>query len=138
LKNPNPLGGPAVLERLRATGGAAFAVSTADAMAAADEIATSEGVFPAPECATTLAGLRAARARGLIAADSRVVLMITGSGLKSVPSFAPAQFPTVHSADQVGAAVATMASERAAFDKRLQIVEDQLARSRYMVRQLTA
>lgn len=98
LKNPNPIGGPAVLQRIRETGGGAFAVSTREAMDAVDEIAATEGLFPAPECATTLAALRKARSHGLIGAKDRVLLMITGSGLKSIPSLAPAVVPTVRDA----------------------------------------
>ncbi len=101
LKNPNPLGGPAVLQRIRATGGGAFAVSTRDAMDAVDEIAATEGLFPAPECATTLAALRQARSRGLVSATDRVLLMITGSGLKSIPSLPPAQVTTVREAVEI-------------------------------------
>ena len=117
LKSPNPLGGPGVLELLRTTGGGAFAVTTADALAAADEMAASEGVFPAPECATTLAGLRAAQARGLIGAHSRVVLVITGSGLKSIPTFAPARFPVVRTAAEVAGAVAAARDGRSSMQR---------------------
>jgi threonine synthase len=101
LKSPKPPGDRAVLRLLRETGGAALAVSTADALAAVGDLARNEGVFACPEGATTLAGLRKALARGLIASGERVVLVNTGSGLKSVPSLPDAALPVVTCAAQI-------------------------------------
>ncbi|MBI3936306.1 MAG: threonine synthase [Betaproteobacteria bacterium] len=86
LKSPNPPGGRHVLKLMRETSGAAIAVSTDEALAAVAEMARAEGIFACPESATTLVGLRKALARGIIRAQERVVLMSTGSGLKSIPS----------------------------------------------------
>jgi threonine synthase len=100
LKNPNPPAGALVLDLIRRHGGGAVAVSTTEAYAAVDELAATTGVFSCPESATTLAALKAARQRGWVATDSRVVILNTGSGLKSVgappqPGFAVAN----HSSD---------------------------------------
>ncbi|MBI3916880.1 MAG: threonine synthase [Betaproteobacteria bacterium] len=86
LKSPNPPGGRAVLKLIREHGGGAVAVATDEALAAIDELAREEGVFACPESATTLVGLRKAIARGWIAPHERVVLVVTGSGLKSIPT----------------------------------------------------
>ncbi len=95
LKSPNPPGGRAVLELMRKHGGAAIAVSTADALAAVDRLAREEGIFSCPESATTLAGLTQALARGLVQDDEQVVLVNTGSGLKSIPTLQEPRFPVV-------------------------------------------
>jgi len=101
LKSPNPPGGRAVLKLIREHGGGAIGVATEDALAAIDELAREEGIFACPESATTLVGLRTAIARGWIAAHERVVLVITGSGLKSIPTLAPASTPVVTSSDAI-------------------------------------
>lgn len=91
LKSVRPPGDQAVLKLVRETGGSAIGVSTADCVAAVEEVARLEGIFPCPEVGTTIAGLRSALAAGLVDKDARTVLMCTGSGLKSIPVF-PAPF----------------------------------------------
>lgn len=85
LKSTRPPGDRAVLKLLRETGGTAVAVSSEDAIAAATEVVRLEGLFPCPEVGTTVAGLRQALDTGVVKNDDRVVLMFTGSGLKSIP-----------------------------------------------------
>jgi threonine synthase len=101
LKSPSPPGGRAVLRILRETGGAAIAVSTEDALAAAARLARREGIFACPESATTVAGLEAALARGLVGPGERIVLVNTGSGLKSIPNFPPPRATAVNSGDDL-------------------------------------
>jgi threonine synthase len=86
LKSPNPPAGAAVLAILRKHGGAAIAVETAEAMREVSAIAECEGIFACPESATTIAGIRKALARGIIEGSERIVVVCTGSGLKSIPS----------------------------------------------------
>ena len=83
LKSPGPPGDRAVLELLRETGGSAVAVSSQDAIAAAAKTARLEGLLPCPEAGTTVAGLAKALERGAVDRDANIVLMLTGSGLKS-------------------------------------------------------
>ena len=83
LKSPGPPGDRAVLELLRDTEGLAIAVSADEAIAAAAKTAQLEGLLPCPEAGTTVAGLERALERGLVARDANIVLMLTGSGLKS-------------------------------------------------------
>ena len=45
----------------------------------------AEGIFPCPESATTLVGLDVALKRGIVDRGETIVLMITGSGLRSIP-----------------------------------------------------
>jgi threonine synthase len=95
LKSPNPPGGRAVLKIMREHGGGALAVTTGEALAAVDEMTREEGIFACPESGTTLAGLRKAVARGWIGAAEEVVVVSTGSGLKSIPTLDAPRFPTV-------------------------------------------
>jgi threonine synthase len=101
LKSPNPPGGRAVLALMRRHGGGAVAVTSQEAFAAVDEITRAEGLFLCPESATTLAGLRKAQARGWVKADEEIVLIGTGSGLKSIPTLAAPDFPVISSSAEL-------------------------------------
>jgi threonine synthase len=103
LKSPNPPGARAGLKLLRETDGAALAVSTADALAAAEEIARHEGIFSCPESATTVAGLKQAITNGSIGRNERIVILNTGSGLKSIPALPAAEIPVISSAAELTA-----------------------------------
>ncbi len=87
LKSVRPPGDRAVLRLLNETGGTAIAIETEAALDAAARLTRHEGMFPCPESATVVAGLEQALARGEVDRGERIVLMITGSGLKSVPVF---------------------------------------------------
>ena len=104
LKAPNPPGGRAVLALLRRHGGAAYAVSTDEALREVVEMATREGIFPCPESATTLAGLRKALAQGAVKSGERIVVVCTGSGLKSVPAMADRGMNIISSSAELSAA----------------------------------
>ena len=101
LKSPNPPGGRVVLNLMRQHGGAALSVTTREAFAAVDELAREEGIFSCPESATTLVGLRKAIARQLVRSDEQIVLLNTGSGLKSLPTMEQPGFPVVTSSSQI-------------------------------------
>ena len=101
LRSPNPPGGRAVLALMRKYGGAAIAVSTPEALAAVDELACEEGLFACPESATTLAGLRKAVALNMLRPDEHVIIVNTGSGLKSIPTLATPHFPTLASSADI-------------------------------------
>ena len=97
LKSPGPPGDRAVLELLRETGGDAIAVSSDEAVAAAAKTARLEGLLPCPEAGTTVAGLEKALARGVVDRDANIVLMLTGSGLKSTSVLPEGSYRTVRS-----------------------------------------
>jgi len=103
LRSPNPPGGRAVLALMRKHGGAAISVSTPDAFAAVDQLARDEGIFACPESATTLAGLKKAIAKDLVRPDDQVIIVNTGSGLKSIPALEPARFPVITSSAAIHA-----------------------------------
>jgi threonine synthase len=72
------------LAEIRASGGSGITVSDDAILSAISGLAGTTGVFAEPAGAAALAGLEAALAEGLVDRDERVVLMITGSGLKDV------------------------------------------------------
>lgn len=72
------------LARVRASGGGGVAVSDAAILEAIARLARLTGVFAEPAAAAALAGLEATLASGLVGRDERVVLLVTGSGLKDL------------------------------------------------------
>ena len=76
------------LRRIEESGGAGVAVDDESIVAAVARLAATTGVFAEPAAAAALAGLEAALGRSLIDRDERVVLLITGTGLKDVPAAA--------------------------------------------------
>lgn len=74
------------LERVRRSGGAGITVPDAAIVDAIALLARTCGVFAEPAGAASLAGLLAARAHALVARDERVVLFVTGNGLKDITS----------------------------------------------------
>ena len=64
------------------TGGAFLAVSDEAIVEAIGLLAAKAGVFAEPSGAAGLAGIKAAQAAGLLAADERVAVLVTGNGLK--------------------------------------------------------
>lgn len=101
LKSPNPPGGPAVLELIHRHGGGAVTATTDEALAAVDEMAREEGLFPCPESATVLVGLRKAIAKGWIRTDEEVVLISTGSALKSIPTLEQPHFAEITASEEL-------------------------------------
>lgn len=69
---------------LHETDGKALRVSDADILSAQKELAQKTGVFAEPSSSATLAGLKAALGKGWITTADRVLLLITGHGLKDI------------------------------------------------------
>lgn len=82
LRVPAAVGDFLILRAVRTSGGTALAVSDEEIRAAQRKIGQHEGMFVAPEAAATVAALQTLVAKGAINADERVVLLITGNGLK--------------------------------------------------------
>jgi threonine synthase len=72
--------------RVRESGGTGVAVSDDAILAAIARLARTTGVFAEPAAAAALAGLEAALDEGLVDRSERVVLLVTGTGLKDVPA----------------------------------------------------
>jgi threonine synthase len=82
LRVPKAYGDYLILEILRKSSGIALAATDAEIMRAFRHWARVEGIFAAPEGATSLVAYRQLRASGFFSADDKVVLFNTGSGLK--------------------------------------------------------
>lgn len=79
-----PRNGQKALAAVRASHGALLSVSDDEIRAAQLLLARQSGIFGEPAGVTGLAGLLAARARGLVDPGERIVVLVTGSGLKDV------------------------------------------------------
>ena len=81
LRVPRPYGDYLVLDILKRSGGTAIAVSDDEIRDAVKHWASVEGVFAAPEGASSLVAYRKLRGK-FLSEDARVVLFNTGTGLK--------------------------------------------------------
>jgi threonine synthase len=81
-----PRNGAMAVQDLRASGGMAVTVSDGEILEAMKLLGRSAGIFGEPAGVTALAGLVKLRSQGKILPDERVVILVTGSGLKDVAS----------------------------------------------------
>ena len=93
LRVPGPFAGRQMLRILRETQGGALAVSEDEIVEGQRLLARMEGIWTAPEAAAALAALLRLRAARDVGADDRVVMVLTGCGLKNPPPPLP---PAVH------------------------------------------
>jgi threonine synthase len=84
LRVPKPFADYLILKGIRATGGAAIAVSDNDMRRAEKEIGEAEGMFVAPEGAAAWAAVGKLVAAGKIDRRERIVVFNTGSGFKYI------------------------------------------------------
>ena len=84
IANPYPPGGKALLKMLAACGGEMTAVGESEILAAQRNLAEYEGIFCDPASATVLAAFAKKSKEGRIPPQARTVLVITGSGLKTL------------------------------------------------------
>src|SRR6266403_813492 len=82
LRVPGPLGDLLILSMLRQTKGTALTVTDEEMLKAGRELASLEGIFPAPEGAATVIAARKLAASGWIQPHESVVLFNTGTGYK--------------------------------------------------------
>lgn len=80
----DPRDGTRALWAMRDSGGGAVAVSDEEIIAAIPRLARATGVFAEPGGAAAFAGFVKLRKSDVISPDERVVLVITGSGLKDI------------------------------------------------------
>jgi threonine synthase len=84
ISNPSPPAGNLTLKLIRENGGMVMAVTDAEILAAQRDLAELEGLFADPASATVLAALTKLSRRQKLSLKDDVVLVITGSGLKSM------------------------------------------------------
>ena len=91
ISNPDPPGGSLALKMLREHKGLMLAVTDAEILFAQKLLARSEGLFCLPASATTLAGLLRMQKSHSFSPKDRIVLVLTGTGLKNVKSWDTSQ-----------------------------------------------
>jgi threonine synthase len=84
ISNPSPPAGNLALKWMRDSGGCFVAVTDAEILRAQRELAELEGIFADPASATVLAALIRLARRDGVRFRGESVLVITGSGLKSM------------------------------------------------------
>ena len=99
LRVPKPLGDFLVLDAVRASGGAAVAVSDDEILDAGVALASEEGIYAAPEGAACIAALEKLLASGVLKSTDRIVIYNTGTGLK-YPEAYSTRFPRAASGEQ--------------------------------------
>ena len=90
LRVPSPFAGRQMLRILRESGGDAIAVSERAIVEAQHLLARLEGIWTSPEGAALIAALSVMKDKGDVTADARIVIMLTGAGIK----YAPPEMPT--------------------------------------------
>jgi threonine synthase len=92
----DPADGPAAIDAIRRTGGSAEDPTDAEALEGIRLLAETEGLFAETAGGTVVAATRRLAAAGAFADDRKVVLLITGHGLKTAEALAgPSPFATV-------------------------------------------
>jgi len=100
----DPASGTEAVQIMRRTRGFADAPTDAEILEGLELLARTEGVFSEPAGGTTVATLKRARADGRIDRDERVVLLITGNGLKA-PGVWADRYPEITPVPPTSAAV---------------------------------
>jgi threonine synthase len=84
ISNPDPPGGDIALKLIRENKGMIVDVSDGEILEAQKMLAELEGIFCEPSSATVLAGLLKLSTKLKLKAEDQTVLVITGSGLKTM------------------------------------------------------
>jgi threonine synthase len=87
LRVPKAIGDFLILDALRASGGTAVAVSDADLIQGARDIARFEGIFACPEGGACVPAVRRLVADGTIGPADRVVIFNTAAGVKYLDTY---------------------------------------------------
>jgi threonine synthase len=90
----NPADGYFALDAVRQTGGGLAAVTDDEVVEGIRLLASTEGIFAETAGGVTVASLRRLAEQGIVGRDERVVVYITGLGLKTLDAVAPVVGPT--------------------------------------------
>jgi threonine synthase len=90
----NPADGYFALDAVRSTGGGLAAVTDDEVVDGIRLLARTEGIFAETAGGVTVASLRRLAEEGVVRADERVVIYVTGIGLKTIEAVAPHVAPT--------------------------------------------
>ncbi len=81
-----PRAGRWVMKALKSCGGTAVSVADDEIVDAIRYLGSTMGIFCEPAAAAAVAGLRKLAHEGVIEDDDRVVVLVTGNGLKDIPA----------------------------------------------------
>jgi threonine synthase len=112
LRVPSPFAGRQMLAILRETHGDAIAVGERAIGDAQRLLARLEGIWTSPEGAALVSALTVMKDRGALPAESRVVLVLTGAGIKYDPPALPAPVDLAGSDEAVVATVVAALTAR--------------------------
>jgi threonine synthase len=90
----NPADGYFALDVVRTTGGGCAAVTDDEIVAGMQLLAKTEGIFAETAGGVTVATLKRLAEAGVVRPDERVVIYVTGHGLKTLEAVAPVSSPT--------------------------------------------
>ena len=90
----NPADGYFALDTVRTSGGGFAAVTDDEVVDGMRLLARTEGIFAETAGGVTIATLKQLAAEGVIRSDERVVVYITGHGLKTIEAVSPVSGPT--------------------------------------------
>jgi threonine synthase len=93
ISNPSPPGGNLALKLVRENGGMIMAVKDKEILASQRDLAELEGIFADPASATVLAALIRLSKKKKLNLREEVVLVVTGSGLKTRESLERQDIP---------------------------------------------
>jgi threonine synthase len=97
ITNPDPPGGNLILNLIRENKGSILAVSDVDILMAQKMLAEKEGIFCLPASATTLAGFFQMSKTNTFKETDKVVLVVTGTGMKNMKVLDSSQMSFFHS-----------------------------------------
>ena len=89
MKVPAAIGDYLVIRSLRESGGTGIKVSDQEMISGVKHLSENEGIFAAPEGGATVAGLLKLIELGQINEKNKVLLLVTGSGLKYLDKLGP-------------------------------------------------
>jgi threonine synthase len=90
----NPADGIYALDAVRKSGGALTSVTDDEIVEGIRLLARTEGIFAETAGGVTIASLAKLAAEGVVRADERVVVYVTGIGLKTIEAVTPLVGPT--------------------------------------------
>jgi threonine synthase len=90
----NPADGPYALDAVRASGGGFATVTDEEIVEGIRLLARTEGIFAETAGGVTVATLAKLAASGVVKPDERVVVFVTGNGLKTIEAVSPYCGPT--------------------------------------------
>jgi threonine synthase len=97
ISNPDPPGGNLLLRMIRQAGGIIMSTPDEKILEAQRILSELEGIFVQPASATTLAGLLKLTDQGKIDQESRIILILTGHGMKGLDKIALKDTHIMHS-----------------------------------------